>query len=287
MVQAFELLETLGLNHLEAEVYVLLLRQQEPITAYRIGKDLGKPTANVYKAIEALARKGAVIIDHDEPRLCRPVPAEEFLGQLEETYQRTTRHAASRLAHLGQPAPDERVYQIQSVPLVLERCRSMLDRAQRIVVVDAFPRAMEAVRPAIDKAIARGVDAYVQAYEPTDIAGAHLVQAYQSDPILRHWRSQQLNCVVDGREVLLALLHNDLCGVHQAVWTGSLFLACVLHAGFLREYFFHDIAAMKDGDDFPPALRAMLEGHPSFHGTDVPGHKLLFARLGVDEERNG
>lgn len=56
--KAIELLRQLGLNQLEAEVYAFLL-PNEPMTAYAIGTALGKPTANVYKAIEHLARLGA------------------------------------------------------------------------------------------------------------------------------------------------------------------------------------------------------------------------------------
>jgi len=286
MTEPIELLQALGLNHLEAEAYVLLLAQDEPITAYRMGKALGKPTANVYKAIDALARKGALIVDEGEPRLCRPVPVEEFLGQLEQTYLLTTREASKCLSDLGQPAQDERIYQFQSVALVLERCRLMLGRARQIVVLDAFPRALEAVRTALEETVAREVEVHVQVYEPTIIPGARVVQTYQSAQVLGHWQSQQLNCVVDGQEMLLALMHDDLSEVYQAVWTSSLYLACSMHAGLMREHFFHNIAALKDQQDFPSALRLLLEEHPAFHRADVPGQKLLFARLGVDAGRD-
>ena len=58
----FESLKQLGLNNLEAEVYIHLLTNY-PMTAYKVGKGINKPTANVYKAIESLSKKGAVIID--------------------------------------------------------------------------------------------------------------------------------------------------------------------------------------------------------------------------------
>ena len=78
--KAIELLHSLGLNRLEAEVYTFLLEQPEPVTAYRAGRALGRPTANVYKAIEALARKGAVVIDEGSTRLCRPSPPSDSIS---------------------------------------------------------------------------------------------------------------------------------------------------------------------------------------------------------------
>ena len=47
-------LTSLGLNRLEANVYIDLLKHKAS-TGYAIGKRLGKATANVYKAIDALA----------------------------------------------------------------------------------------------------------------------------------------------------------------------------------------------------------------------------------------
>ncbi len=276
-----DLLQRLGLNHLEAEVYALLLGCGEPTTAYGIGKALGKPTANVYKAIEALARKGAVIVEEGEPRLCRPIPADEFISQLKAEFLDTADRASLGLSDLGEPAPDEGVYRLESVSLILERCRLMLQRAERIAVVDAFPQALQAVRPDLAAAASRGVELYVQAYKPTRIRGAHVVETRQSAEILEHWRSQQLNCVIDGREALLALLHDGLSGVHQAIWTGSLFLSGVMLAGFLREHVFHQIAAVDRRGGLPASLRKLFRDHPGFHTTDIPGHRLLFSQLGL------
>jgi len=278
------LLQELGLNALEAEVYLHLLTQEEPVTAYRIGKALGKPTANVYKAIEALAQKGAVVLDLGEPCLCRAVSVEEFLNQLESAFHKTTNQAAKHLSNLESPPPDERIYQLRSVPLVFERFRSMLVNSSQIAVVDAFPGAMEAIRPSIEEQAERGVDIYVVSYEPTSIPRAHVVQAYQSGSILSHWNAQQLNCVIDGQQVLFALMHSDLDDVYQAVWSNSPFLACMMHAGLMREHFFHEIAALREQDNLPDQLQTLIDKHPGFHTTEIPGQKLLFSQVGADQK---
>ena len=67
----------MGLNALEAEVYAQLLKES-PLTGYGVAKALGKPAANVYKAIDTLADKGAVIVDEGGTRQCRAVPAQGF-----------------------------------------------------------------------------------------------------------------------------------------------------------------------------------------------------------------
>ena len=282
--QAIELLQSLGMNHLEAEVYTLLLQQAESVTAYRVGKALGRPTANVYKAIDTLARKGAVIVDEGSTRLCRPSPPAEFLGQLQKSLQEKTEQVADVLSNLAREPQDEGVYHLRSAPLVLERCRAMLARSEKIAVVDAFPEALNAVLPTIREALARGVRVYVQTYEPAAIPGAKVVHAYQSEEVLAHWKCQQLNVVADSQEVLLALLHADLSEVYQAVWTSSLYLSCAMHIGLMREHAFHTIAAFKDRADFPAELRQLLDQQPFFHAATVPGQRKLFARFGVIRE---
>ncbi len=282
--QAINLLQSLGMNRLEAEVYTFLLQQGEPVTAYRVGKALGSPTANVYKAVDTLARKGAVIVDEGSTRLCRPSPPAEFLGQLRRGLQEETEQAADVLSSLAREPQDDGIYHLQSAPLVLERCRAMLARAEKITVVDAFPGALNAVLPAIRETLARGVRVYVQTYEPASIAGAEVAQAYQGEAVLAHWKCQQLNVVADSQEVLLALLHADLSEVYQAVWTSSLYLSCAMHIGLMREHAFHAIAALKDRADFPAELRQLLDQQPFFHAATVPGQQKLFARFGVIRE---
>ena len=68
-----EPLVALGFTGLESEIYSLLLRESA-VTGYRIAKGLRKPAANVYKAIEALEAKGAVMVDQGRHRVRRGAP---------------------------------------------------------------------------------------------------------------------------------------------------------------------------------------------------------------------
>src|SRR5438874_1780106 len=71
----------LGVTGLEAEVYTFLL-QESPATGYRAAQALGRPVAGIYKALEALAHRGAVVVEEGTTRQYRSVPGEELLGGL-------------------------------------------------------------------------------------------------------------------------------------------------------------------------------------------------------------
>jgi HTH-type transcriptional regulator, sugar sensing transcriptional regulator len=273
-----QLLE-IGFSHLEAEVYVFLLANK-PATAYGIGKRLGRPTANVYKAVDALSRRGAVLIEEGDNRLCRAVPAGEFLDQVDRAFHSKTKEAARTLGKLERQTEDERVYRLESAPQLFERCRNMLEeRCERFAVIDAFPRALHAILPSIQAAIARGVTVYVEAYESIRIKGAHVVVAAGlGEQVLEQWRSQQLNVVVDGRECLTALLDTGMTEVYQGLWTNSRYLSCLMHSGRLAEHTLVRLRNAAAAESSGDGLRSILASHPFLLHSDVPGHTEMLAR---------
>lgn len=229
-----EALVDLGFTRLEGEVYTLLLRES-PATGYRVAQAIQRPAANVYKAIESLAAKGAVLVDDGTTRVCRAVPEAELLRQIARTFAERRARAASALAGIGKSEADERVYQLTSRDQVLTRAREMLGRAREVVLVTAHPTPLEAIQPEIERAAARGVDLVLKTYRPTSIRGVEVVLSTEPSAVLTSWPGAELNIVVDGREHLLALLAHDGEGVLQAVYSASLYLSVVHHNGLATE----------------------------------------------------
>lgn len=270
MANNIELLRELGLNQLEAEVYLFALGQP-PMTAYRIAKCIGKPQANVYKAVEVLAKKGALLVEDGGSRTCRAVPAGEFLRRAERDFVEFSKLAKMRLDEV-QPVPiDERVYRLETVAQIYHQAREMIGRARSAVVVDAFPLPLRKLTEALTIA-ARRVDVRVEAYEAAEIADADVVVVSNGAQSLRAWKAHQLNVVVDGRESLMALIGMDGEAVLQAYWSNSLYLSCLHHAGRLCEQTL--IKIMAD----PKRAAEIIAEHPFFYRASVPGHKELLKR---------
>lgn len=272
---ATQTLENLGLTKLEAEVYVHLLNS-EPQTAYRIGKSLKKPTANVYKAIESLATKGAVMVEGGENRRCVAVPPSEFLRLLASTFQQRSDKAASLLEQFRPTSEEEVVYHLDSVALVLERCRSMLAGCQKIAVLDCFPLALAELLPDIERAADRGVEIHLETYAPVEIRGVVAVRLVSEKSSVAHWQCQQVNLVVDGEVHLVALLSANLDRVYQAIWSKSLYLSCLLHAGLLHE---QKLIRLKAAAENHEHLKTILGEPHFFMEKDVPGQIKLFQRF--------
>ncbi|MBK8165002.1 MAG: TrmB family transcriptional regulator [bacterium] len=271
--QASRALQDLGFTALEAQVYAYLL-QHAPATGYRISHAIGKPTANTYKALAALADQGAVLLDDGGGGAARAVPPAELLAGLERRARERREAAAAALADLAPEGGDDRVYALRDRDQVLERARAMLGRARQIALADLFPAVLVELRDDLAGCAARGVSVTVRAYAPADL-GAALVVSGEGRGAPGRWPGQQLSLVVDGSEHLLALLSADLQQVHQAVWSGSAFLSCLHHNHLAMEML---VAARRAG-----GTEGRLDGITVL-AADPPGLRRLRAQVtgGVD-----
>jgi sugar-specific transcriptional regulator TrmB len=275
-------LAALGFTELEAEVYVALLRES-PATGYRVAQAVGKAAANVYKAIESLQQKGAVLVDDGASRLCRAVPPEELLAQLERAFSRRRQEAGAALASLGQTARDDRIYQLQSVGQVYERCRSMLDSCAKVAVLDLFPLPLEELRESLQATARRGVRVLIKAYEPAAIPGAEVVAHVRGRMSLERWPGHWLNLVADGGEHLVAFLSADGRSLLQAVWTGSPYLSWIYHSALASEYMVAAVQRSLQDGATTAELRRALSAYQFLFRADLPGVRALLGRFGKSQ----
>ena len=245
---------------------------------------LAKPSANTYKALESLARKGAVLVDDGANRLCRAVPPDEWLNQLDRQFQANKKRAAEALAGLSTTLYDERVYQLTSRTQVLERCRAMLERCSHVAVIDIFPGLVADLRDEIESAAARGVEVVVKAYETLKLRDVRVVVRPRGYEIIDALPGDMLSLNIDGAEHLLAVMPRDGDTVHQAIWTGSAVVAYLLYNGLVNEV--SEVALMSelDKDTSVEKLRRVFTNLRHLHpiSSRGPVYQNLLRRLGAD-----
>jgi sugar-specific transcriptional regulator TrmB len=271
----------LGFTGLEAEVYTALLAES-PTTGYRVAQALGKAVANTYKAIASLEAKGAVLVDEGESRVCRPVPPDELLARLGRSFTERRERAAGALARFREAPADDRVYQMRSREQVMERARQMLERAERIALLDVFPGPLEALRPDLERAAARGIDVAMKVYAPAEVAGAETIVSARGAEVLGRWPGEWVNLVVDGAEHLLAFLAPDGDEVYQAVWSGSAYLSWVYQSAVSGELILARLEDRIGRGAGAARLREELSRLERFRGLDAPGYLALLRRFGAE-----
>ncbi len=266
-------LSALGFSEIEGLVYCFLL-QESPATGYRVSHAIGKPTANTYKAIASLAARGAITVDDGDSKQCRAVPPEELLARMDRSFQDRRRAAEEQLKELYHDDADDRVYRLATVDQVLERARAMLQRAEELVLADAFVGPLDALEADLKAAAARGVTVVLQAYDARSIPGALVLRNDRPAELISHWPGQHFTLVVDAKEHLLALFSRDCAALHQAVWSRSAFLSCLQHNHLACDFALTATETLPEGDPRRERMArlSLLQAEPK-------GLRELWARL--------
>jgi predicted transcriptional regulator len=273
-----EPLISLGFTALEAEVYSHLL-QESPITGYRIAQALKKPAPNIYKSLQSLEAKGAIMVDDGQNRLCRPVPPDELLAHLERRFQATRSEAARRLSEVTGADGDDRVYQLRSRDQVMERCRAMLRRCEKIALVDGFPGPIQALRPDLARLATRAMVA-AKTYEPTKIPGVWIVEGVRSASTMERWPGAWITVVIDGAEQLIAFFSPD-GEVQQAIWSASVHLSWVYHGALASEIILGAVERKIAEGASVEELGRILHTLSPLHALQAPGYQRLVRRFGA------
>jgi sugar-specific transcriptional regulator TrmB len=275
---AAESLTALGLTPLEADIYVHLL-SHSPDTGYGVAKALRKTAPNVYKAIETLEGKGALLVDQGDTRTVRAVPAETFLAGLEHRFARLRRDAANSLSRIPEAGPDARVYQIITREQLVEQCRSLLRSARRVVLVDAFPVPLDVLRDDLAATASRGVDVFAKIYAPDDVRGVEAVLEPESELTRGRWPEQWIDCVADASDFILGLLNPDGTKVLQAVRSASPYLAYLHHSRLACELGYTALKATLIRGESSDVLKDVYDRTTRYFALDAPGFAALRRRL--------
>lgn len=200
-------LSLLGFNALEQLAYAALLQVPEQ-TGYKLAQTLKKPVANIYKALESLLEKGAVLIEDGDPAVYRATPIAELFDTL-ETKLRKQRKAALRQLGARTVPPDERVYRLGSREQAIQRARAMIASSKQILLLDVFPNVVAELAAEISTAAARGVKIAGQIYAPAQFSGTMLTLRSKRDHVLQRWPGDWMNLVADGQELLISVLERS------------------------------------------------------------------------------
>lgn len=271
------LLSAFGFSALEEEAYSALLGNPSQ-TGYKLAQLIKKPVANLYKALESLHDKGAVMVEDGDPARYRAAPVAELFHQFEVQFRRKRKLALRKFAG-HTPRQDERVYRIGSRDLCLQRARKMISAARRTILIDVFPNVLPELSKQI-AAAARRVAVVGLVYAPVSIPKARLSLSPVRDRALERWPGDWLNIVADGKQLLIALLERSGPGLHQAIWTASPYLAWTYQVSMFSEI----LLARLEEDIHKGASKAkllrLIRDYRKAYIQDAPGYRSLPSKLG-------
>ena len=234
-----EKLQEIGFNRLESEVYLTLLNKS-PLSGYGIAQITGEGSSNIYKALDILKKKGAVMVEEKPTtKLFTAVPAQEYLTRVQKQMKDSFEFLEDNLPESQDSLSGARVFKLESLEQVKERAEEMILNAEKSIVVDAFPVALSLVSGHLEKVASRKgkrkVNVVVNCYDGKVLKNCVMINKSVAEKTLNVYTDSWLNLVVDGDKYLLAVVRRDNLELRHGIWTNSPYLSFALHSGMASE----------------------------------------------------
>ncbi len=243
-----EILTQIGFTQLESDVYLYLLTKG-PHTGYAIAKAIGKSIANVYKAVERLAQKGAVEQSSGDSKLCVAVPWRQLVASERKKFTANMDALTKALKRLPEQQDDEQVYQIKNGNHVKEQAIRVVENAQNIILANLEPQCVEWLKQPLINAAARGVEIRVKVYEKVELPGVTVVLRQNGAQVYGKTEDAQLNLCADGKEMIVALFKLNTDEIIQAFRSKSALMTLMQYNQLLYELVLTELkAAIPAGD---------------------------------------
>jgi sugar-specific transcriptional regulator TrmB len=209
----------IGFSEYEAKAYVALLRDS-PVTGYQLAKLSGVPRSMIYEVLGKLTARGAAMVLRKEGSTqYAPVPACEFLAQLQREQDALIGALEEELAGLDAVSDLEYVWNIEGHESVMSKAREMIDQAHERIYLSLLPATFPALEEALQRAIGRGVRAVVYSTDELALPGGRVVANPMPDEVQERVGGLWMVLVVDAAQVLVGELLDE--NRARASWTGS------------------------------------------------------------------
>lgn len=227
-------LNQLGFTELETDIYIALLTQGE-MTGYAVAKQINKAVANVYKGLESLTQKGAVIQTHQDKKIYCAVPWRQLLESEQRKFSQTIEALAEQLDALPEPDENEQVYQLSNLDQVLSETLGFIKAAQHLILADVEPDALIYFAEALQQAAARGVEVRLKVYEQVSLPGVILTLRQNGTEVYARTGNIRFKLSADGQHFITALLHSNKKDLIQAFKSSSALMNMNIFSGLAYE----------------------------------------------------
>jgi sugar-specific transcriptional regulator TrmB len=182
--QVLELLQAAGMSGYEAKAYMALLAQGTQMNGYEVAKMSGVPRSTVYETLSKLVARGAAFEVNAEGGTVGYIalPAEALVGRLRREMSNTIDGLAESLPTVGRPAETRVVTHVRGIHRVLERATDVIEGALNTLWVSVWPDEAAALRAALERAVARGVDVSVIVFGEFDPPVGRVITHRYSTP---------------------------------------------------------------------------------------------------------
>jgi sugar-specific transcriptional regulator TrmB len=256
-------LQSLGFTSYEARIYMALL-QSYPATAYEVSKQAGLPRANVYNALETLAKKLAVQPVNENPVKYVPVDPKVMLDRIARKTASRCSELAEKLVETKAVQTTEFVWTLTGDDSIHAKMTEMIGKATKHIWVKAAHHLLSPHSVEIKAAAERGVDVLIILFaEPAqaslyEFGPTVKVYLHESSGIKVGLSERLITLTTDFEEAMTANTGRDGYGVFtRSRPVVNMAESLIRHEIYVAEIFIH--FGKELDEKFGPALLSLRQ----------------------------
>lgn len=227
----------LGISEYEAKVYLSLLNEN-PSTAYELGKASGVPTSKIYEVLKRLIEKGIIsVIEDGKIRQYVPMALDEFINKYRSGMEDIIASLRTELSNLRTPMGIPYVSSIVEYEYLMDRVQRMIKNASVTILLSVCKEEFEILEDIIRNALKRDAKVAIVHFGSP---GRKIGQIYPHPDKYTTYKTKGrgIAVVVDSTEALTGTILKF--NIAEGIWS--------MNKGFVtfvEEYIKHDIYMMK------------------------------------------
>lgn len=210
MTNLIEAFSQLGFSQYEGKAYSSLVGRG-PLNGHEVAKASGIPPAKIYETLGRLAEKGAVLIQHGDPRTYVANPYEDVLATVRSRLDRAIQIVEDNLRQ----APDRwdagEIWSLKDYESVITALRRRIDEARSFIFAAFWDAELKFLGPALEAASHRGVTVHIAVYGHAHLEGPDCYDLRLcGESAAKRLGGRHLSAVAcDDGETMVAVFHND------------------------------------------------------------------------------
>lgn len=235
-------LKRLGFTEYESRIYVDLLRQVAPRTAYEISKSAGVPRPNTYSTLEILAQRGAVLAVSEGPSRYVAAPPRDLFARIAENTQALCSDIGTQLDQIAQPVDDQHVWTLSGEIEVHSKIDALIRDCKETLMLKAASDILERHKPVLAEAGERGVEMLIIVFgpdpEPFTFGPRCRTYIHEANGVRMGSADNLFTLAVDHNEMVTAKVSDVPVAVHTSNTTiVNLAESLVRHDYYMAEIF--------------------------------------------------
>lgn len=229
-----EKLNFLGFNVYEAKVYIEMLKQDHPLTAYEIGKLSGVPRSKVYEVVDRLFKKDILVQTDNSPKKYLAVSPDEVFSKIESVFNASLEFVKDELNNLNAGETVDYILHLIGKESIIKKSREMIDNAAESILIALCPNMLKELEEELRGAEKRNIDINIVYYGDDKIPFKNVYTHKLNQPDIKNWLSILLDA--DFKEVLAGTASMNSVEGH-GIWTRNAYMNNVLQDNIIHEIY--------------------------------------------------